>query len=326
MQEILHVFCLSIKNQLFFAFKYAKMKKLKGVFMRRHIDDMDRKLNIAQKFADGGRLYKLLATIAMVGIFVAAGIIVLAATQVLKISPGLFGTAVMIGILSLALISILPWIRRIENNEYKTVSIAFVSVIAVCAVLWIISDWLVVAMITNHNAGVALLWFVKIAIILSLQLMVADVVAVMYLRFKKSYMPFQIITYLSYGFIDFYLTFLLCCINIADGKIKVSNAFGLLGSHLMIALIALAVVYAAISSSILRFIQERRKRNMVNDYYEGKIKNLDTDEEVQEKEEPKEEPKETPEQKLEKLKKLYDQELITKEDYEAKKAEIMKEL
>ena len=44
-------------------------------------------------------------------------------------------------------------------------------------------------------------------------------------------------------------------------------------------------------------------------------------------EEPKaEEPKETPEEKLEKLKKLYEQELISKEDYEAKKAEIVKDL
>ena len=154
--------------------------------------------SMVDKFQSGGKLYKIMASISMLGVFLAAGILVLATTQVLKISAGLFGTVVMIGILCIAIVSTLPWIRRIEKNEYKTVAIAFISVIGACALLWIISDWLVVAMITNHNATIALLWVVKIAVILSLQLMVADVVAIMYLKFGKTYLPFQIITYLSY--------------------------------------------------------------------------------------------------------------------------------
>ena len=301
-----------------------------GFFNTRHrrnrrndIERLDRGLSMEQRFREGGKLYKILATISMVGIFLAAGILVLAGTGVFKISAGVFGTIAMIGILCLALISMLPWVRRFERNEYKSVAIAFMAVISTCAVLWIVSDWLIVAMVNNHNAGVALLWFVKIAIILSLQLMVADVVAVMLLRFGKSYLPFQIITYLSYAFIDFYLTFLLCCIHINGGDIKLSPAFGALGGKAMITLIVLAVVYAAISSSILRFVQQRRLRNMVMDYHEGKLSYVDQEE----AEEPKaEEPKETPEEKLEKLKKLYEQELISKEDYEAKKAEIVKDL
>lgn len=289
---------------------------------RRRRNNLDRYDDLAEKFRNGGKLYKILASISMVGIFLAAGILVLAGTGVFKISAGVFGTVAMIGILCLALVSMLPWVRRFENGEYKKIAIAFMAVISTCAVLWIVSDWLIVAMVNNLNAGVALLWFVKIAIILSLQLMVADVVAVMLLRFGKSYLPFQIITYLSYLFIDFYVTFLLCCIMINGGDIKLSPAFGVFGSKAMISLIVLAVVYAVISSSILRFVQQRRFRNMVNDYNEGKFDKVDDN-----AEEPvKEEPKETTEEKLEKIKKLYEQELITKEEYEAKKTEIIKDL
>lgn len=300
----------------------------KNGFGRRPKNDVERGLSVLDRIQSGGKLYKIMASISMLGVFLAAGILVLATTQVLKISAGLFGTVVMIGILCIAIVSTLPWIRRIEKNEYKTVAIAFISVIGACALLWIISDWLVVAMITNHNATIALLWVVKIAVILSLQLMVADVVAMMYLKFGKTYLPFQIITYLSYGFIDFYLTFLFCCIHISGEDISLSPAFGILGSKWMITLIVLAVVYAAISNSILKNIQARRLRNMVNDYSDGKLDGQ-TDEDVlkkEENEEVKDEPKETPAEKLEKIKKLYEQELITKEEYEAKKSEILKDL
>ena len=287
----------------------------------RRRDPIGRGPTLGERFESGGTLYKILTTVSIVGIFIAAGILVLAATQVFKLSAGLFGTVAMIGILCLALVSMLPWVRRFERNENKPVAIAFMSVISACAVLWIVSDWLIVAMVTSGVGGVALLWFVKIAIILSLQLMVADVVAVMVLRFGKTYLPFQIITYLSYAFIDFYVTFLLCCIHINGGDIQVGPAFGVFGSKAMIALISLAVVFAAISSSILRFIQTRRLRNMINDYSEGRLSGQAPQEGAKE-----EEPKETPEEKLEKLKKLYEQELISKEDYEAKKAEIVKDL
>ena len=116
---------------------------------RRPRNDVERGLSVLDRIQNGGKLYKIIASLSMIGTFLAAGILVLASTQVLKISAGLFGTVVMIGILCLGLVSTLPWIRRIEKNEYKSIAIAFISVIGVCALLWIISDWLVVAIITH---------------------------------------------------------------------------------------------------------------------------------------------------------------------------------
>lgn len=297
--------------------------------MRRRRDNSDRGSNMINKFQSGGKVYRILATISMLGIFLAAGILVLSGTGVFEISAAIFGTVAMIGILCLAITAVLPWVQRIEKNENKIVSIVFISVIAACAVLWIVCDWLIVAIVTNHNAGIALLWSIKIAIILSLQLMVADVVAAMLIRFKKTFLILQCITYFSFVFIDFYFTFLVCCIRIVGEEVKISDAFAFLGSPAMITLIVLAFVYASISNFILKRMQQSRLRNMVNNYYDGG-QTTTAGNDVREVEVPQETiqemPKETPEEKLEKLKKLYDQQLISQEDYEAKKAEIIKDL
>ena len=281
-------------------------------------------VNLAQRFSEGGKLYRTLVSIAIGGIFLAAGIVVLGVTGIFTLSAFLFGIVGMIGILCLGLVSILPWIRRIEKGEFKKVSIAFICVIGACALLWIVCDWLLVAIFKNptDSSAIALLWFVKIAVILSLQLMVADIIATFRLKYGNSFLPFQIITYLSYAFIDFYLTFMLLCIIIKGNNVELSPAFAALGSQAMITLVVLAVVYAIISSSIIKHVEGRRIRNMSEDYHTVTIK-----EEVEEQQAQEEIVKEeSTEEKLAKIKKLYEQELITQEEYEQKKSDLLKNI
>ena len=293
----------------------------------KELEDMERRRQRLENFRNGGKLYKTLVSIAIVGVFLAAGIIVLGTTGTFNLSAGLFGTAAMIGILCLGILTTLQWIKKIEEKKYMTVSFVFIGLIATCMVLWIVCDWLIVALVNSANpesTGIALLWVIKIAVILSLQLMVANVVAMVVLKYRKNMIAFQVITYLSYAFIDFYFTFMLLCIRIKSNTIELSDNFGVLGSQAMITLIVLAFVYAIISSSIVKSVEARRLRRMTNAYYNGR--DLE-EQEYMAKEEKKEEPKfETAEEKLAKLKKLYEQELITKEEYESKKADIMKEL
>ena len=302
----------------------------------RRLEELERRRQRVENFRRGGLLYRTLVSIAIVGVFLAAGIIVLGTTGTFKLSAGLFGTAAMIGILCLGILSALPWVKKIEENKYKMVAFVFIGLIAACMVLWIISDWLIVSIVNRGAAGedientaYALLWFIKIAIILSLQLMLANVVAMLVLKYRNTMIAFQVITYASYAFIDFYLTFLFMCIRLfrnssGEPDVALSESFGILGSQPMVTLLILAIVYAAISSSIVKSVEARRLRRMTNDYYNGR--DLDETNPIN-NEEPKEEPKvETTEEKLAKLKKLYEQELISKEEYEQKRADLLKDL
>ena len=292
--------------------------------MRRR-NDLDHIVRHTQSFSEGGKLYKTLVSIAIGGVFLAAGILTLGFTGTFKLSAWLFGVVGMIAILCLGLVSILPWIRKIEKGEFKKVAITFICVIAACALLWIVCDWLLVAIFKNPTAGsaTALFWFVKFAIILSLQLMVADIIAAFRLKYGNSFLPFQIITYCSYAFIDFYFTFLLVCVNLIGDKLEVSPAFAFLGNQFMITLVALAFVYAIISSSIIKRVEGRRMRNAADEYHTIEVKE---EIEAQEAAEAEKTAEESTEDKLAKIKKLYEQELITKEEYEQKKSDLLKDI
>ena len=76
-------------------------------------------LDDTKNFMKGGKIYKTISSIAITGIFVAVGILVLALTGNLKLSPALFGLMFSIAVLCMGLITTLPWVRRIEKNQVK---------------------------------------------------------------------------------------------------------------------------------------------------------------------------------------------------------------
>ena len=278
-----------------------------------------------------GKWYKRINTIAIVGIFAAVAIIVLSISGIwFKMSAFMFGVVGTIAILCAGLLLSLPWVNKYEKGTYKKLALVFIIFYGVCALLWLVCLYLGIGLYNGAKAGnvsegyvVATANFVKISLLLSLQLMLSSVVATGIIKYKKSNYFLQGIAYASYAFFDFYFTYLLFCINfnaIGTSGNVFSESIKLLGSKYMIVFLVLAVIFIAISNIIMNRDDNRKMQQAIVSVVEqqnenGKTKEAETKEAV-----------ETPEEKLAKLKKMYDNELITKEEYESKKADILKEM
>ena len=282
-----------------------------------------------------GKLYKILSTIAYVGMFAAVGIVVITLTSSIHLNAYLWGVVATIAILSLGLTSSLPWIRRIENREYKTASIVFAAFIAACVVLWAICLWMVVVMYAKNDMS-SLDWFLqflKIAILVSLQLMVSTFVGNVLIKCGKTMIAIQVISYLSYLFVDFYLSFLVFCIVISPGSSSPiyvnTEALGVLGKPAMVTIFALALVYTFIAKFIMRSIENRRVRDMTEEMV---LKNQQEQAQptvninlVGAQQAPAGEQKDV-RAKLADLKQLKEDGLITEEEYNKKREQILKDM
>ena len=91
----------------------------------------------------------------------------------------------------------------------------------------------------------------------------------------------------------------------------------------MIALLVIACLYVIISNAVVKSQERRRTQRVAEEYVTGTL--------ATESGEPSadvpnsESPAQTPEEKLKRLKNMKDEGLITDEEYEQKKAEVMKD-
>ena len=281
-----------------------------------------------------GKLYRALSTVAYVGVFAAFAIMIFSIVLHWNMNAYLWGAVASIAILSLGIISSLPWIRRIEKKEFKVVSLVFAIFIAACVLLWLVCLWMIVVIIGTQNAESAI-WFaqfLKITIIVSLQLMVATFVGNVIIKCGKTMLAIQVISDLSYLFVDFYLSYLLICISIdplASSPVSINtDALGVLGKGWMVALFVLALVYCLISNAIIKSVENRRVKAIAEDFVlkAQEQSQAQTTVNINVVGGEKVEAKETAEQKLAKLKDLYDKQLITESDYNKKRDEILKDL
>jgi len=281
-----------------------------------------------------GKLYRALSTVAYVGVFAAFAIMIFSIVLHWNMNAYLWGAVASIAILSLGIISALPWVRRIEKKEFKVVSLVFAIFIAACVLLWLVCLWMIVVIIGTQNAESAI-WFaqfLKITIIVSLQLMVATFVGNVIIKCGKTMLAIQVISDLSYLFVDFYLSYLLICINIdplASSPVSINtDALGVLGKGWMVALFVLALVYCLISNAIIKSVENRRVKAIAEDFVlkAQEQSQAQTTVNINVVGGEKVEAKETAEQKLAKLKDLYDKQLITESDYNKKRDEILKDL
>ena len=286
-----------------------------------------------KRFGGEGKVYRALATTSYVGIFVAAGIIVASLVNPsFGLNPTIWGLIFTIGLLSLGIISSLPWVRKLEKGEYKKLSIIFIIFVAVTVVLWLICVWLVIIMINTENPD-KMLWFlqfVKITIIVSLQFMVATVVGNLWTKVKNTMIPFQAITYASYGFVDFYFSFLLFCIDInptnSANPVSIdTKALGALGSSWMITILVIALVYTAISNFIVKRMEAKIVMNMAADKMADMVNGQNGADESAAQPVASAPAEKTMEGELTSLKDMLDKGLITEDEYaEARKNIIAK--
>ncbi len=275
----------------------------------------------------GGKIYRTISSTAILGIFIAVAILVFAILGFFSLSSGVFGLIFSIAVICISLISSLPWIKRLEDGVLKKASIIFISFIVITAVLWIVAVWLGVMLYNKSVSGevadkevAGVLLFVKIATITSTQLMIASSIGNNVVKFKKTMLVLQAVTYASFLFIDFYLVYLLACINIDPASseiISIADGISFLGNRWMIAFLILSVIFIGISSGIIRAIDNRRMRSasehlIIHQENLSKAQNESVKEKV--------------EDKLAKLKDLHERELISTEEYETKRKELLKDI
>ncbi len=287
----------------------------------------NKKSNRALQKEPQSKLYRTVMNSSIIAVFLAIGILVFSITGIIKFTSFMFGLIATIAILAIAGILLLPWIRNFEKQEYKKLSIIFMIFIGICAILWIISIYLGISIYNQAKTDSAsdaqmlnTLKFIKVVLIISLQFLVSSLVASTIIKYKKKMVAFQAITYASNLFFDFYLTYFLICITITSEGISISEGVSLLGNKLILTFFIISIIFIAISSKIMQVVEERRYRNAVEDNY-----NIHGESKL-EKNSQNAKNNSSVEEKLNKLKSMYEKELITQDEYEAKKADILKDL
>lgn len=222
----------------------------------------------------GGKVYRTVSSLAITGVFFTVGLLVFAFSGYLVMSRILTAVLTSVAVLCIGALMSLSWIKRLENGIMKKLSVTFISIILGCAVMWLIAIWAFIIMSYNVEnitpiQGAGLILFVKIVVILSLQLIVASFIAAMVTRFKATYVPFQAISFISYLFVDFYITFALLCVRIKlnsaldfNEMFVVSDNIGILGTRLMFTLLILAIVFIGATNGIIRAMYTRQARQM----------------------------------------------------------------
>ena len=269
----------------------------------------------------------------------------------IKCTSSVVGIVAAIAILCFSCILALPWIRKIENNEFKVLSYVFLGIVALSCLLWIISDIVIISQykvikaaslkdeLTNEestklfNSLVGSLNYLKTAVFISIQFSVASFVATGVTKYRKTMLPFQVITYVSYLLCDLWISTFLFTINVK--KINASNVGDInkifiinenllkfLTSKAIVTIFVIAIAYVIIANAIIKRQEQRRLKNASEDLAKGNVAVVTS---ANSQETPVA-TVETPEEKLAKLKSMYEKELITKEEYETKKNDILKDM
>lgn len=306
--------------------------------------DRKRERDLKRHINRGGKAYNMVKGFAILGVFAAFAILIF--TGVLNtMAFSLYGLGVTILVISISALCTLPWVRRMEKKNFVKTSIVFLSLTGAFCVLWIVCSWLSVGLIEKSvNSSVeeaaltSTLTFIKIAFICSLQFVFASIIGNGILKYRKSLVAFQIVAYVSYLILDFYITYLFARTQIVHGGLQFDQSLGFITSKIGIALLVVSLVFMAVSTIVMNSVERKKIMQTADQIYRKAINDIDKDsynydasEEVEDADETPQKETKAPEkaaelsseEKLEKLKNMYDKQLITKEEYEKKKSDIL---
>ncbi|MDE7395588.1 MAG: SHOCT domain-containing protein [Clostridiales bacterium] len=280
----------------------------------------------------GGKLYNTLHTVAIIGIFASLALYIIWALEIIPRSANMFGFIGTLFALCIAVFSGLYWVRLFEKKTFTKVAIVFMALTVVQTILWIVCFWMGVGvykdfkgLIGGHDNADTIkhltrtLNFIKATGIFSIQFSVANFVATNFTKYRKTLIVFQAIAGLSYLLFDFYVTYALSCVHIGTSTFAFTDKLHIFTNKIMWAVFVIALLYVSLSGNIIRSITSRRVENKILDEMEEDHNPLGA---------PQNRNAEKPEQqstaeRLEKLKSLLEQGLITQEEYDRKRSEIL---
>lgn len=300
---------------------------------------MDDDLTIAPGVKDG-KIYKLLQ---LLSISVFLGVAVLLIFEVFKLLPinaTANGFIISAGVVGLGGMVALPWVRVFESfkgeKPIRITAIVMLSVIGVCVILWIICVWLIVSLVKNLDTK-SLAYVtnsfnaIRATLIASLQFVIASNITMNVVKYRKTLLPYQIMSALAKIFIDVWFTLAFLAFSIsAKGDFVINKAANIFTNRWMWAFLTIAVLLTAFPSYVFRRTDRKNLLKAKNQTLKEDLKEMlggDDKKSVENKDANKPDPfsagDESVEQKLKKIKDLLDNGLITQEEYDAKRADIL---
>ena len=244
---------------------------------------------------------------------------------------GVVEFTVCVGLALVGILMVLPWSKYMEQKEYKIVSLVFLIATGVCVLLWEISTLVICHAIRVEHMNLAMAHLVRITLLISLQVTIANFIGKYIVKYRNKYIPFQAITYLSLLYIDIWVSILLFGVSINKGFEVSHETLSIIWNRVAGSFMVLACAYVLISTGVIANARKRRVRNAILAHNRKLnkdigIMDLDDDEEEENEAEFKRIAKqqaETVEAQLEKLKSMLDKGLITQEEYDAKRKDIL---
>lgn len=283
---------------------------------------MDNKKFNLLKFLTSTSLYLMLFIIA---------IIVISLFGYISLGAGLVKFLLVLCVICASTWLAMPWARKLQSDpKLKTVSIIFLSAVGVFAVLWIIGIFMsanlidIISKAVTNEANEEMLAkntvmvarYLKWVVVLFIQFVLANSIASTMIKYGKEKIPYQVILYLCGLVIDVFFVRLLFIFKISDDyALKVNNAEFLSNKFTWLLVVLSLIILLASSAFNKRYEKRRRKEEPEPETTYAKPEKkqeVDSSEDV--------------EVKLEKLKRLLEQNLITQEEYDAKRQDILKEL
>lgn len=270
------------------------------------------------------KLYRLIQTIAIVCMFVSVALVIMMSFGTIKASSGMLAVVLIILVLSASCMTVLPWVKQLSKREFKILCYVMFGLIGVSFILWAIDIVVAINLIDAAKASnsefnsVASLNFLKISLILTFQVVVATLVASCAVKYRKTMLIFQAITYISNAFIDFYGSYALACIKITKDGINFVGNTAFLTNKITVMFAVMALAFVIISNWIVKRMDKRKQRDALDPMYEDIGKKSKTTA-------PATEGKSVQEQ-LKELKSLLDQNLITEEEYAKKRDDLINQL
>ena len=234
----------------------------------------------------------------------------------------------------------LPWITLLERERrlkksggraplwHRIVAYVFFGFIGLCVVLWIVSvfvigDGVIAKMLDPQNGGTEIsagaFVFLRIALIMTLQAVAGTAVLLGVVRFGKNYVGLFAVMDIAIVYLDVWLSWLFAIVSFT--RLEAGTVYPLQNTALWV-IAVLAAVGLAVAGSIF---YRRMRRKEIELFLKGDAKQL-TEGDVDLIDAAETEGYDETAARLQQLKALREKGLITEEDFEAKKRELLEKI
>lgn len=275
------------------------------------------------------KVYRLIQTIAVICMFASVALAIMMAFQVIKYTPAILAIVLVILVISVSCMMVLPWVKQLSKGEFKVLCYVMFAIAAISCVLWTADVIVAVNLATTINKDVAnavifgQLRFIKISLIITFQLIVTSLIASFVVKYRKTMIAFQVITYISNLYIDFYGSYALTCVVSTNDGLQFIGNTNFITNKISIMFAVMALAFVTISNAVVRSMDKRKRRDALAPMFESQDKQ-DAQASTQSTNDVKD--GKPVQQKLKELKNLLDNNLITEEEYAKKRDELIDQL